>query len=351
MSGYLIALAALFFVVLFSQFGHRLPARRGLIWWLVAAFLFISAVNPYLWRPLVDLLGIEVISNFVLSVMMMFLFFQMVEQQAENLRFSRQITELSSSAAAREFPALTAVQTLVVLPCRNEAEALPAVLSRLVPLTSAHPGVEFCVVNDGSTDETHQVLQRLAPGRFVNHPSNVGVSGGLLTGFKVAQQLGAAFVVQCDADGQHPVESVARFVEEARSRGADLLIGSRLLAGAEGGAKPGSLRRTGATVIRAVLRLYGRSAAVTDPTSGFRVYSQRAIALLRRNLPDEYPEPESIALCALAGLSIQETATPMEPRRSGRSSLSGLAGPRYVAKVCTALIGLRLRSLFRRSLV
>lgn len=347
MSPYLIALAALFFVVLFSQFGHRLPARRGLIWWLVAAFLFVSAVNPYLWRPLVSFLGIEVISNFVLSVMMMFLFFQMVEQQAENLRFSRQITELTSSAAAREFPPLPGVQSLVVLPCRNEVEALPAVLGRLQTLSAAHPGLEYCVVNDGSLDGTLGVLQRLAPARFVTHPSNVGVSGGLLTGFKVAQQLGALYVVQCDADGQHPVEQIARLVQEAQARNADLLIGSRLLPGAEGGARPESLRRTGAMVIRAVLRLYGRSAAVSDPTSGFRVYSQRAITVLRGNLPDEYPEPESIALCALVGLSIQETATPMEPRRTGTSSLVGLAGPRYVAKVCTALIGLRLRSLFR----
>lgn len=348
MSPYLIALAALFFAVLFSQFGHRLPARRGLIWWLVAGFLFVSAVNPYLWRPLVTFLGIEVISNFVLSVMMMFLFFQMVEQQAENLRVSRQLTELASSAAARDFPKREGVTALIVLPCRNEAEALPEVLARLRRLLASAPQLDFCVVDDGSSDGTPEVLTKLAPERHVTHPSNVGVSGGLLTGFKTAQRIGARWVVQCDSDGQHPIESIPFLVAEAERLGADLLIGSRFLGADGAGARPQALRRLGVTVIRATLRLFGARAAVSDPTSGFRVYSRRAFDVLRRNLPDEYPEPESIAVASLARLELREVAVTMEPRRTGASSLAGLAGPRYVAKVCTALVGLRLRSLVRR---
>lgn len=348
MSPYLIALAALFFAVLFSQFGHRLPARRGLIWWLVATFLFVSAVNPFLWRPLVTFLGIEVISNFVLSVMMMFLFFQMVEQQAENLRVSRQLQELASAAAAQQFPPVEGVRALVVLPCRNEADALPQVLERLQRLLASNPGLDYCVVDDGSSDATPEVLARLAPGRHVTHPSNVGVSGGLLTGFRTAQRLGAKWVVQCDSDGQHPIEAIPSLIGDAERLEADLLIGSRFLATDSAGARPRSLRRLGVSVLRTTLRLFGASAAVSDPTSGFRVYSRRAFDVLRRNLPDEYPEPESIAVAALTRLRIAEAPVTMAPRRTGTSSLSGLAGPRYVAKVCTALVGLRLRSLVRR---
>lgn len=348
MSPYLIALAAVFFALLFSQFGHRLPARRGLIWWLVAAFLFVSAVYPYLWRPLVTFLGISLISNFVLSVMMMFLFFQMVEQQAENLRVSRQLAELASSAAAQQFPKREGLSGLIVLPCRNEAEALPQVISRLDALRSSAPHLDFCVVDDGSTDDTAEVLSRLAPSRHVTHPSNVGVSGGLLTGFKTAQRVGARWVVQCDSDGQHPIEAIPSLVREAERLQADLLIGSRFLDGSGPGARPQALRKLGVSVIRMTLRLFGRKAAVTDPTSGFRVYSRRAFDVLRRNLPDEYPEPESVAVAALAALAIHEVPVQMEPRRTGASSLAGLAGPRYVAKVCTALLGLRLRSFVRR---
>ncbi|MCP3098682.1 DUF2304 family protein [Myxococcus sp. K15C18031901] len=362
MSLLVILLTAGFFTLLFSQFGHRLPARNSLIWWLVALFLFVAVVTPDWFRPVIRILGIELVSNFVLGGMMLFLFFQMVEQQAENRRFSRQIVELTTSFAARQFPAEGAQRlageghkVLVMLPCFNEAGSLPHLLPRMEALVAQGTDAErfaYCVVDDGSLDDTPRLLATLAPHAHVTHSANVGVAGALLTGFKVARALGADYVVQCDSDGQHPVEEIPRLVARARQSGADLVIGSRFVAAppTDGAATDAlrsttRLRRTGGMLVTLVLGLFGRAARVSDPTSGFRVYSQRAVRELLRTMPDEYPEPESIALLALRGLRIEEARVEMTPRTQGVSSLSGLKSIRFMVKVTTALLGLRVRSL------
>lgn len=86
---------------------------------------------------------------------------------------------------------------------------------------------------------------------------------------------------------------------------------------------------------------------IPDPTSGVRVYSRAAVKILTGNLPDEYPEPESIAILATHGLKIAEIPVTMQARASGVSSLNGFKNLAYMAKVISALVGLRIRTLLR----
>lgn len=63
----------------------------------------------------------------------------------------------------------------------------------------------------------------------------------------------------------------------------------------------------------------------SDPTSGFRSYSRRAMSLLVERKPVRYPEVSDLHLLAVRGLRINEIPVKMRRRRAGRSSL-GLAG-------------------------
>ncbi|MFP2960472.1 DUF2304 family protein [Myxococcus sp. 1LA] len=349
-----------FFFVVISQFGARLAARHSMKWFLASGFVLVAAIRPDWLLPVAQLMGISLVSNMVLAALTMFLFVQMLAHYAESTRVQRQLGQVVSSLAAQTFPDAPAEleeerpRVLVVLPCYNESESLPMLLPRLTALARATTdwALDFCIVNDGSVDGTAHVLRRLAPRNHVTHHTNIGVSGALRTGFLVGQRLGAAYVVQCDSDGQHPIESIPGLLRAARERGTDLLIGSRFC-GAPAGevdalASTTSLRWMGGRVVSGLLGMFGRRARVADPTSGFRVYSPRAVATLLRLMPDEYPEPESIALVALAGLQIEEVAVEMRPRTTGTSSLTGLKSIQFMTKVASALLGLRLRSLLRR---
>lgn len=355
MSPLFIAVLVGFFVLVFSQFGARLAARHSVSWYLVSAFIFVASVRPQWLRPLADLLGIQLISNLVLAVLTMFLFVQMLEQYSDSTRSQRQMVRLVASLASQGFPLPATPRSerprvLVVLPCYNEAENLPHLVPQLTALKRSAPELEldFCIINDGSIDATPIILGELAPHNHVTHHTNIGVAGVLRTGFEIARRIGADYAIQCDADGQHPIARIPDLVRIAQERGVDMLIGSRFAPGGDGKGLESTtkLRRLGGIMVSTTLRLF-RGARVEDPTSGFRVYSRRAMNTLLRLMPDEYPEPEAIALVALARLRIEETHVTMMPRTLGTSSISGLKSARFMTKVTSALLGLRLRTLFR----
>jgi hypothetical protein len=186
--------------------------------------------------------------------------------------------------------------------------------------------------------------QSLVP--FILLPTNVGVSAVTLTGFKVALAKGYARAAQLDSDGQHPIESLPELIRCQKERGSDLVIGSRFLFGFNGDESTTGTRMLGSSLIRLALKMFSVRTRITDPTSGFRVYSRRAIHFLASQMPDEYPEPESIAILLASGFSIHEVPVRMQPRMQGVSSLSGWKGPKFMLKVFGSLVGLRLRGWF-----
>ncbi len=342
-----------------SQFGGRLAARNAVVWWLGLGFFMLSAVVPELLRPIADLLGIKLISNFVLATMIVFLLYNMIEQTSTSTRQARNHRQLVSRLAVQEYIRKREdlrstgtdgqIRILIVLPCFNEAGSLPRIVADLKNL-SRDPAFDFnyCIINDGSTDASDIILQDMAPRNHVSHLVNIGVAGALMTGFKIAHVGNYDYVVQCDSDGQHPIPFIPDFVKRASACAADLFIGSRFASddGKTTGDRAATTtwRRLGSLMIRGVLLLFGRSATVTDPTSGFRVFTRRFCEIALLQMPDEYPEPELLALAAVSGGKIAETKVLMTPRTAGRSSILGLQVFYYMVKVITALLGLRLRT-------
>lgn len=368
----ILAFTIIFFLGVFSQFGHRLAARHALMWWIAALFVTLAALKARILYTITEMLGVALPSNLVFAGLILFLSFLIIEQGSEQLKLSRTLREMISSAAARDFilkfqslhkklppdPIQGPTRALVVLPCYNEESSLPNVIARIAKsIEVPEITVDYCFVNDGSQDGSEALLQKQMPNAYTNHSANIGVSGALMTGFKIGSQLEYDYVVQCDSDGQHPIELVAKLVEYARMAHADLLIGSRFTKKGFQSSFPvpegyraiestTPLRRLGSILISTTLRVFRTGIAVSDPTSGLRVYSRRAVALLLKKMPDEYPEPETIALAAQLRLSIDEVKVPMAARTTGKSSLAGFKSARYMIKVASALLGLRLRSLF-----
>ncbi len=195
------------------------------------------------------------------------------------------------------------------------------------------PDFDLLVVDDGSTDGTAKAVPAIA--KVVSLPFNLGIGGAMQTGFRYAALHGYEVAVQVDADGQHPAAQVARLVEHLEHTGADMVIGSRFLE--PFGYRQALARRVGSMVLGALLALLTRQ-RFTDCTSGFRAVNRRVIRAFAHWYPDDYPEPEVILLLSRAGFRVVELETPMNPRTSGRSSISLTRGLFYVAKVAIALI-------------
>ena len=339
MSPLLIILTFLGITAMFSQLGGKVAARSAPAWILLFGFLLFCVVTPNSLKPIAEALGIQIISNLIFAALIFFLIFQAVQESVFSTQFGRKLRQLVSTQAAQSFTFPKTNRTLVVLPTYNEEKNVEMMVQKL----RAVGGFDFCFINDGSIDSTESLLRTLnAP--FVTHSANIGVSGGLMTGFKIAMIHGYDFVVQCDSDGQHPVEKISSLVDQAAQQNADLVIASRFTGGTKDESSTG-LRRFGSLMIRYALRLFSTSQTMTDPTSGFRIYSRSAIPLLIRDMPEEYPEPEILALLLLHGKKIFEVPVIMSPRHEGKSSISGFRSAHFMMKVLSALIGLRLRNL------
>jgi glycosyltransferase involved in cell wall biosynthesis len=227
------------------------------------------------------------------------------------------------------------VRALIVIPCLNEREALPALLAELRAVADGcgHTLVPL-VIDDGSSDGT-AAAARASGARCVQLPSNLGIGGAVQTGLKLAALEGFDCAVQLDGDGQHPAEALPALLSHmALADAPDLLVGSRFLEKA--GFQSTTARRVGIGWLCLVLRLLC-GLRLTDPTSGLRVYGRRALWLFDLTYPYDYPEPESLVLACRAGLAIAEAPVQMRPRRSGHSSIRGLWTAYYMLKVTLAM--------------
>ena len=234
------------------------------------------------------------------------------------------------------YPSTVSMRVLIIVPAFNEARNLPGVLRTL---REACPDCDVCVVDDGSRDETGAIAARTGA-TVLRHPVNLGIGGAVQVGYLWAREHGYDAAVQIDGDGQHDASYITSVLQPIVDSRADLVIGSRFLA--ERGFRSTVMRRIGIRYLAWFLRLRC-GASVTDPTSGFRAASRRAIDLFASWYPSDYPEPEAIAYTTRNGLAIAEVPVVMREREHGRSSIDLWRTLYYLVKVSLALVLLPTR--------
>lgn len=228
-------------------------------------------------------------------------------------------------------------RVLLIIPAYNESANIESVVKSV-----ASSGYDFVVINDGSTDDTEEILRRLgAP--HVQLVNNLGIGGAVQTGYKYAHARKYDIAIQFDGDGQHDISYVSSLVQPIEEDVANLVIGSRFV-GNESDFKSSGARRAGIKLLSWTLRM-ATGETVRDITSGFRAADSRAIALFADNYPSDYPEPESIAFAIAQGLSIAEIPVAMHERIGGASSIAGLDIVWYMLKVGLSVL---LRGSYRR---
>jgi glycosyltransferase involved in cell wall biosynthesis len=127
------------------------------------------------------------------------------------------------------------------------------------------------VVVDGSTDKSHEALGRGArPGpaaRVIVRERNGGKGAAVLTGATEALAAGFTHALVMDADGQHPAERIADFMEASMREPGAMVCGRPVF-----GPDAPRARIYGRMLSVGLVRLETAGRAAADPLFGFRVY-------------------------------------------------------------------------------
>jgi len=227
-------------------------------------------------------------------------------------------------------PETPSARGVLVIPAFNEAPRLPALLARI---SAERLPLEVAVVDDGSRDATAAVAAR-AGATVLRHPFNLGYGAGLQTGYKYALSVGASWVVQMDADGQHDPRDIARLLAPIERGECDLVIGSRFLAPT--GYHMGVTRTLGRRFFVALARVFG--IRVTDPTSGFQALGRRVLELYVLDaFPSDYPDVDVLLTAHRHGLEVREVSVEMHASQRKSTLHGGLRSIWYVYKMLLAV--------------
>ncbi len=236
----------------------------------------------------------------------------------------RPVCALPSIVGRRPVPA-RAARILCLIPAHNEAATLAAVVS---DVRMRQPHLDLLVVDDGSTDSTPSLLERLDV-RWLRLPERMGIGSAMRAGLRFAVRLDYDAVVRMDGDGQHSAEDVDRLLDPVVNGTADVVLGSRFT----GRKRRAGLARFPHQALATCLSLLTRR-LVTDPTSGFCAIGRRAVRVLAEHHPTGYPEPELRLFLSRNALNVVEVPIHARPRLGGRTSLTAgrvtTAGARVV---------------------
>jgi glycosyltransferase involved in cell wall biosynthesis len=235
------------------------------------------------------------------------------------------------------------VRACIVVPHYDHVEQF----ARFLPLLGDQ-GLPLMVVDDGSPDDAFAALERLleqhAPeATLLRHKENQGKGGAVMTGLKAALDAGYTHALQIDADGQHDVGAISRFVATAQESPDILVCGLPVFDASISG-----LRYYARFITLYLSWLETLSTEIKDALCGLRLYPlARVVPIIeRKRLGTRMAfDPEILVRCCWAGIRLRYLPVEVKYPDSGRSHFNYLGDNLEIAWMHTRLVaGMLLRS-------
>jgi glycosyltransferase involved in cell wall biosynthesis len=202
----------------------------------------------------------------------------------------------------------------VLMPAYNAGATIEKVFAR-IPAAAQQRIRKYVVVDDGSTDDTAQALERLrsrVPELVcLKHAANSGYGAAEKTLLTYAVEHGADVGILLHSDGQYSPESIPELLAPFDEDSADMVQGSRMLGG---GALRGRMPLYKFVANQALTAIENRAFGLhlAEYHSGYMLYSRKTmVSVPFQKLSDSFDfDLEMIVMARVKGLRIREIAIP-----------------------------------------
>jgi glycosyltransferase involved in cell wall biosynthesis len=198
----------------------------------------------------------------------------------------------------------------IVIPAFNEAASIGAVIEGFAPMREY---VQIIVIDDGSTDGTREILDRIPGLTVVHQPENLGYGASILSGIRQAD---SDIIVTFDADGQHDHQDVIRLLNEIEN--CVMVVGART---SESHFE--ASRSVGRRILSWIANTWTRS-KIPDINSGLRAFRRSEALRYEAVLPAGFSFTTTLTLAMLKEDAKVRFVPIVTRKRVGQSSFRRL---------------------------
>lgn len=201
------------------------------------------------------------------------------------------------------------MRVFVVIPAYKVTEHVTDVIARIGPEVE-----RILVVDDACPDGSGDLVERQSDTNrveVIRHPSNLGVGGAVVTGYKRALELGADVVVKLDGDGQMHPEDISRLLLPIDLGEADYSKGNRFDSLDDLYQMP-KIRIFGNAVLSIWSKVASGYWSITDPTNGFTAIHRTVLERIELNKLSRgyFFESDILFRLNLAGAVVEDVGLP-----------------------------------------
>lgn len=208
----------------------------------------------------------------------------------------------------------------VVIPMFNEAENVESTLNRVEEaLASFNGSYEVVAVNDGSLDNTLEILNKMAEKdrklTIVSYSKNIGRGMALRTGFRESK---GEIIVSIDADLSYHPHHINVLVETLRTeQDIDFVLASPYMPG--GSVKNVPFSRLWISKLGNRILQYAMPNRIYTSTGIFRAYRRKVLDSLELESDGKEIHLEILSKALALGFRVKEIPAVLSSRKKGRS--------------------------------
>lgn len=207
----------------------------------------------------------------------------------------------------------------VVIPMYNEEENVIKTLTEVNNVLENFNEYEIIIVDDGSTDKTSSLINRVLSSNsniiLLKHPVNMGMGRALRTGF---EKTDGEVIVTIDADLSYDPNYIPKLIE-GLDTSTDIVLGSQYM----DGGKTENIQPLRLFISKTANKLVGYAMAdnLSTVTGVLRAYRKEVLDSIELDSDGTEINPEIISKAKAVGFNIKEIPVTLKGRELGKSKV------------------------------